>query len=220
MALPWTRRPPHLDGTLAGDAGFDPLHLAASPARLAFMAEAEVKHARLAMLCAAGIPLAELWHPGLAATLGLGDALVDGRAPTIPNGGLAHFAPFMLVAFAGAAAVEALTSEHHWFAPLQKQLGVGSPPPEGYHAGELGFDPLGLYTVFGQGDEARKVMRTAEIKNGRTAMVGVLAYVCQELVQGTPVVAQTPILFKPFWLVVASALGANLDEQLVEPWED
>ena len=29
--------------------------------------------------------------------------------------------------------------------------------------------------------------------------------------------AQTPILFKPFWLVVASALGANLDEQLVEP---
>ena len=113
-----------------------------------------------------------------------------------------------------------LTSKHHWFAPLQKQFGVGEKAPEGYHAGELGFDPFGLYSVFGKGEEAKKVMRTAEIKNGRTAMIGVLAYVCQEFVQGTPVVAQTPILFKPFWLVVASALGANLDEQLVEPWED
>ena len=59
MALPWTRRPPHLDGTLAGDAGFDPLPLADTSDKLAFMADAEVKHARLAMLCAAGWPLSE-----------------------------------------------------------------------------------------------------------------------------------------------------------------
>ena len=33
--------------------------------------DAEVKHARLAMLAAAGWPLAELFHPKLAAALGL-----------------------------------------------------------------------------------------------------------------------------------------------------
>ena len=44
-----------LDGTLAGDAGFDPLGLGSSSTKsLYWMADAEVKHARLAMLAAVG----------------------------------------------------------------------------------------------------------------------------------------------------------------------
>ena len=120
-----------------------------------------------------GYPLAELWHPSIAASLGLGSALVDGRAPTIPNGGLASFVPFMALAFINAATVEVLTSKHHWFAPLQKQFGRQKALEGTTRAARL--RPARLYSVFGKGEEAKKVMRTAEIKNGRTAMIGVLA---------------------------------------------
>jgi hypothetical protein len=47
-AVPFLKRPACLDGTLAGDAGFDPLGLADSPANLALYAEAEVSKARAA----------------------------------------------------------------------------------------------------------------------------------------------------------------------------
>jgi hypothetical protein len=43
-----------LDDSLAADAGFDPLGLADSKKTLYWMREAEVKHARLAMLAAVG----------------------------------------------------------------------------------------------------------------------------------------------------------------------
>jgi len=39
-----------LDGTMAGDRGFDPFGFADSTARLTEFREAEIKHARLAML--------------------------------------------------------------------------------------------------------------------------------------------------------------------------
>merc|ERR1719231_1743563 len=38
------------DGTLAGDMNFDPLMIADNPGKLAWYREAEIKHARLAML--------------------------------------------------------------------------------------------------------------------------------------------------------------------------
>ena len=43
-----------LDGTLAGDVGFDPIGFAKSTKTLYWMREAEVKHGRLAMLAAVG----------------------------------------------------------------------------------------------------------------------------------------------------------------------
>ena len=45
---------------LAGDMGFDPLDLADTPESLAWYREAEVKHARLAMLAAFGWPVSEV----------------------------------------------------------------------------------------------------------------------------------------------------------------
>ena len=88
-------RPSYLDGSLAADGGFDPLGFcvnglpngmpgtfsATQPsdsdlkANLMWMREAEIKHSRLAMLAAAGWPLAELWHGGLAGALGAPYAL-------------------------------------------------------------------------------------------------------------------------------------------------
>merc|ERR1719482_416656 len=52
------------DKKLAGDIGFDPLKLSADPANLAKYREAEIRHARLAMLAAFGWPAAEVTNFG------------------------------------------------------------------------------------------------------------------------------------------------------------
>ena len=68
QALPFLDRPEVLDEVrLAGDAGFDPLGLATDAESLIRYRDAELKHARLAMLAAVGWPLGELFQPDLAA---------------------------------------------------------------------------------------------------------------------------------------------------------
>ena len=81
---------PVLDGTLAGDAGFDPLRIAKDKATLFSLREGEIKHARIAMLAAAGWPVSELSHYTLASYFGTDFASLgsDGRAPSVLNGGL------------------------------------------------------------------------------------------------------------------------------------
>ena len=92
-----------------------------------------------------------------------------------------------------------------------------------YVPGDCGFDPLNLYNWFGQNvgvmeqmraerdpeyafqmiEEARREMETAEIKNGRLAMLAITGYAFQEAAWGTPVVDQTPIFFTFFGDVLA-----------------
>eukprot|EP00588_Corethron_pennatum_P026952 CAMPEP_0194324278 /NCGR_PEP_ID=MMETSP0171-20130528/27192_1 /TAXON_ID=218684 /ORGANISM="Corethron pennatum, Strain L29A3" /LENGTH=114 /DNA_ID=CAMNT_0039083139 /DNA_START=78 /DNA_END=419 /DNA_ORIENTATION=+ len=55
-SIPFVDCPSVLDGSMAGDVGFDPLGFAKSPLHLTTYREAEIKHARLAMLAAAGWP--------------------------------------------------------------------------------------------------------------------------------------------------------------------
>merc|ERR1719359_688622 len=69
------------DGTLAGDLNFDPLMIADNSEKLAWYREAEIKHARLAMLAAFGWPASEVFNFG-------GLLTGDGRAPSLLNGGL------------------------------------------------------------------------------------------------------------------------------------
>lgn len=57
-----TRPPAHLDGTLPGDYGFDPLGLGSDPARLAWNQEAELMHGRWAMAAVVGVVAADLAH--------------------------------------------------------------------------------------------------------------------------------------------------------------
>ena len=52
--------PAHLDGTLPGDFGFDPLGLGADPQRLKYYQEAELMNARWAMMAVAGIVAQEV----------------------------------------------------------------------------------------------------------------------------------------------------------------
>ena len=222
---PGATAPSYLDGTFAADAGCDPLCLAAlatpvsvvpftrtgasmldrylpfawsveqreeimaartpkeQKATIAWMREAEIKHARLAMLAVIGWPLAELINPFNA--LGY----VGGKAPALLNGGLDAFAPFMLVVAGVAGYLELQTVDDVYQTYLYKQ-------DKERVQGDMGFDPLGLSKQAG----SYEFVASAEIYNGRLAMLAITGFALQEFVWGKPVVEQTPMFFKSaFW---------------------
>lgn len=168
-------------GQLAGDWGFDPLGLAPTPQTLAWYREAEMKHARLAMLAALGWPLAEELNGPLSALLGRESLLVDGRAPTLLNGGLGAVP---LLYWIGVLALAIWVESNY----IDMQIGVARRTD--YMPGMLGFDPLKLNS---------RLMREAEVLNGRVAMVAVVIYAISEAIFKQPVVAETPFLFQPIW---------------------
>ena len=208
LALPFSPRPAVLACDLAADAGFDPAGLATSKVDLYNYREAEVKHARLAMLAAAGWPIAELWDGPIAGVLHLPSIVEQngGRDPSVLNGGLGLISPVYwvgVVALAGAIEFVGETNKARQKAEDSTWMLTGSWVP-----GDLGFDPLGLYTTFGDNAQAKMLMETAELKNGRLAMVAILSYVIEEVVSGKPVVELTPLFFEPFWKVVEDLMFA------------
>merc|ERR1719148_22607 len=177
---------------MAGDRGFDPFGFAKSEERLTEMREAEVKHARLAMLAAAGWPLSELWDKKIALMLDLPPLLdaTTGRVPSVLNGGLGKVSPvYWIGCLALAGACEAYG-------------GIVASKKEGYFPGNFGFDPLGLYP---KDVEAQKQRQLSEIKHGRLAMIAITAFAAQEYVSHTAVVDHAAIFFKPITQVIGEA---------------
>ena len=148
------------DQTLAGDMSFDPLMISDTPEKLAWYRGAEVKHARLAMLAAFGWPISEITNFG-----GLLNG--DGRAPSLLNGGLGNV---NAVYWAGVAALAV-----YWESQgLDKQFGK----KDDYLPGMLNFDPLGADSPS---------MRSAEITNGRVAMVAITIFALEEALTKAPI---------------------------------
>ena len=179
-------KPPHVtvrvgDGYLAGDSGFDPLLLADTPKKLMWYREAEVKHARLAMLAAVGWPLSELFDGPLAATFGLPSKLLaDGRVPSTFNGGLDSInSVYWYAVVAAAIFVESKS--------LDMMFGK---KPDDFSPGMLGYDVLG---------QDSPGLRRAEITNGRVAMVAIVVFALEEAVFKAPVVEKTSVFFQPIW---------------------
>lgn len=217
-ALPFAMAPAVLDGSLAGDSGFDPVGFADSREKLYVLREAELKHARLAMLAAAGWPVAELFQPFAARTLGMSSALnVDGRNPSVLNGFTSHWQDpvFVAVVFAAVAAIELGTLNRQFIPPKDsvrfdsRGAYLKQKEGEGFVSGDFGFDPFGASSFFGASDQGRKAMRTAEIKNGRLAMLAITGFAIQEFALKESVVLQTPIFFEPFWRVVADLMTGD-----------
>mmetsp|Transcript_26717 Transcript_26717/g.38187 ORF Transcript_26717/g.38187 Transcript_26717/m.38187 type:complete len:306 (+) Transcript_26717:61-978(+) len=197
--FPMLLSPSPLDGSFAGDVGFDPIGFSKDKETLYKMREAEIKHCRLAMLAAAGWPLSELWHAEIANTLGLDSILAaEGKAPSVLNGGLDN--TWILA----AALVSLLVGGLLEFRTMEMSQ------RSGYKPGNLDFDPLNLYSFrasFGLDQITEKIsreeklarakfdMELCEIKNGRLAMLAISAYAAQEFVSGIPVVQQTPFFF-------------------------
>merc|ERR1711988_460841 len=62
---PGNTPPAHLDGSMPGDYGFDPLRLGSDPNSLKWFREAELQHSRWAMLGVVGILVGEIVRPDI-----------------------------------------------------------------------------------------------------------------------------------------------------------
>jgi len=215
------KAPAYLDGAMAGDVGFDPWGLVAlanptaatdkfartakerdakmlsmtaeeQKQALAWMRESELKHARLAMLAAAGWPLSELSSGPFLKELG-----TAGRAPSLFNGHLLDFLPVLLVVFGPIAYLEFTnkdtlkTEGDYGFDPLGlagEQRPYGAFPFDAFLAKKTPIDAL-------PNAKDLDAMKLAELKNGRLAMMAITGMAVQETVWGVPVVEQTPFFF-------------------------
>mmetsp|Transcript_26770 Transcript_26770/g.32854 ORF Transcript_26770/g.32854 Transcript_26770/m.32854 type:complete len:372 (+) Transcript_26770:38-1153(+) len=190
-SIPFVNCPVVLDGNMGGDVGFDPLGFSKTSTDLANYREAEIKHARLAMLAAAGWPISELFDKKIATVLGLAPALdAAGRVPSVLNGGMGKISPF----YWGACILVAAAIDAYGFTSANKKAG--------YIPGDLGFDPFGLYP---KDEKGKKWMQTAEIKNGRLAMIAITAFAAQEFVSHVAIIDETPFFFKPIWQTLSDS---------------
>mmetsp|Transcript_28571 Transcript_28571/g.43926 ORF Transcript_28571/g.43926 Transcript_28571/m.43926 type:complete len:265 (+) Transcript_28571:121-915(+) len=175
---------PVLDGELAGDYGFDPLRLAKDKESLWAYREAEVKHARLAMLAVVGWPTSELLDGKIAAMFGAESVLDAGdRAPSLFNGGLEKISPEWWGFCLG------MTASINLYSAARAEEGL-----PGYIPGDLGFDPLGLYP---ESSEGKRDFQTMEINHGRAAMIGVAGLSLMEAQTKIGVIDEMPIFFAP-----------------------
>jgi len=181
------------ESDLAGNVGFDPLGLAKNQEQLWEYREAEIKHARLAMLASIGWPVSEVLDRNIADFFNLPTALDDGdRVPSVLNGGMEKI-PVQFWGFCLG-----LSAAIDMYGVAKARRG-----DEGYFPGNLGFDPLGLFPTDKEGQEQVKL---AEIKHGRVAMIGVFGYVFEEYKTHMAVVDETPFLFQPITETVEEAI--------------
>lgn len=192
QALPWLPRPSGLDAVkIAGDFGFDPIGLGSSKDAILKYRAAEIKHCRLAMLAAAGWPIAELYDGGLANLIGAPSPIADnsGLSPSLLNGGLGLVSPiYWAVVVLAAVAVE-----------------ISGMAIKGDTPGDYGFDPIGFYP---DSPNEQTRMQDQELTHGRTAMIAIVAFAAQEFTSKVPVVRETPFFFEPIWTYLTKELGS------------
>jgi len=176
IALPFDKRPPGLDGTLAGDVGFDPAGFTNNPnpikgiPALKWYREAEITHGRVAMLATVGFFFPAIWHfPGGA--LGVeADAYANlnpyGALTSVPEGCLWQIAVFIF-------GLE--------MARIQRCI-KGDKGAGNLGLGQTGFNPFN----FNYTPEEYLEKQVQEIKHGRLAMFGILGMILQLNVVGKP----------------------------------
>lgn len=201
VSMPFLKRPTNLDGTHAGDIGFDPLGLSENLDMYTMM-EAEVRHARLAMLAVVGWPLSELMGPNF---------MLHGPnhlAPSVLNG----FDPLSFIAVAGILGgfgyFEYKTSLRRTNdTPIGKKHTEDMANVWKYGVpGDYNFDPLNLYSMFGDSADGRKAMRELEIGHGRWAMGGITAFAAWEALTGHAIV-ENSMFFHPNAALPAAAIA-------------
>jgi len=186
--FPGNPAPEYLNGTLAGDYGFDPLGLGSDPELLKWFVQAELQNARWAMLGAAGVLFTSLAHE---AGLGFPEWFDAGKV-SIENGTIGI--PAVKASFGTLLAVQFLL--FNW-AEVKRWYDIKNPGSQGdgsffgitddfkgvengYPGGKY-FDPFGL----SRGDPALyRKYKENEIRNGRLAMVAMLGFWSQYLATG------------------------------------
>ncbi|MEW5302478.1 MAG: hypothetical protein WDW36_005259 [Sanguina aurantia] len=194
--FPGNEAPAHLDGTLAGDYGFDPLSLGSEKELLRWFVQAELVHARWAMLGVAGILFTAV---GAEAGNGLPQWYDAGKV-SIESSGI----PFGTLLVTQALLFGWVEFKRWFDFQVPGSQGDGSflgltdelkGTTNGYPGGKL-FDPIGL----SRGSEAQlKEYKTKEIKNGRLAMVAMVGFLAQHSATGKgPIQNLTDHLADPY----------------------
>jgi len=177
--MPGNPAPAHLDGSLAGDYGFDPLNLGSDERVLKWMVEAELQHARWAMMGVAGILFVSI---GAQAGAGY-PQWYDAGEVAIKNSpmplGTMIITQILLMQWAelrrGQDFQKAGSMADGSFLGVTEEF-KGKMP--GYPGGKY-FDPLGM----SEGPEF-EVYKQKEIKNGRLAMVAFVGFAAQHAATG------------------------------------
>ena len=151
-SMPFLNQPAKLDGSLAGDEGFDPLGLSEIEdlgIDLYWMREAELKHARVAMLAITGSLFQEMGFvvPGAPTSANQ----IDNLWSCVDNNPGPIFAAIIFLGIAELFSGIAITEG--------RKSGERAP-------GDFGFNPLN----FGLSEATAKSFATKEIRNGRLAM--------------------------------------------------
>ncbi|GAA0166454.1 hypothetical protein LIER_21604 [Lithospermum erythrorhizon] len=173
--LPGLDPPSYLDGTLAGDFGFDPLGLGEDPESLKWYVQAELVHSRFAMAGVAGILFTDLlrvlrlkdlpvWYEAGATTFDFASTRTLLIVQLILMG-FVETKRYMDFVNPGSQASDGP------FIGMEAAL-KGLEP--GYPGGPF-FDPLGLAKDIKGANE----WKMKEIKNGRLAMIAMLGIFVQ-----------------------------------------
>jgi len=155
LALPFMNRPALLDGSMAGDVGFDPLGLSTIDGvgvDLYWLREAEIKHARVAMLAVAGVVQVELFGPAPGCEMCTAKNQMDA------------FWQFWNAHPQYIAASLIFITLIEFFSGIATTSGRESGERQ---PGDFGLDPLGFLN--GAPDKVER-LKAQEIANGRLAM--------------------------------------------------
>lgn len=185
-ALPFDKRPPNLDGTLAGDAGFDPAGFSNNPPKFwgvsgfKWYREAEIVHGRVAQLAVLGMIVPGIYHfagnPDIGVSADAFAQLNPYKAlSSVPETGLWHIS---LAIFA---------TELNRIKTVIK----GDKAPGDLGLGQGGWNPFG----FNYTEEEYFEKQVQEIKHGRLAMIAIVAELLQAKISGLGIPEQLGTAF-------------------------
>jgi hypothetical protein len=182
--FPGTTPPKHLDGTMPGDFGFDPLNLGEDKEALAWYQQAELMHARWAMLGVTGMAAPEI----------IGNPFVEGPLPNW------YDAPLWDGYMASPNTLFVVQMFMMNWAEVRRWQDMKNPgsmnedPLTGANKGDTNTDvgyPKGLFDPMGYAKDPKKAeeLKLKEIKNGRLAMVACMGCIIQQEATGVGPVA-------------------------------
>eukprot|EP00197_Chlamydomonas_leiostraca_P002672 CAMPEP_0202857030 /NCGR_PEP_ID=MMETSP1391-20130828/117_1 /ASSEMBLY_ACC=CAM_ASM_000867 /TAXON_ID=1034604 /ORGANISM="Chlamydomonas leiostraca, Strain SAG 11-49" /LENGTH=258 /DNA_ID=CAMNT_0049535777 /DNA_START=9 /DNA_END=785 /DNA_ORIENTATION=+ len=196
--FPGSKLPEHLNGSLPGDYGFDPLGLGKDEQALKWYVQGELQNARWAMLAVAGILV-----PELLSSIGF----------SWPGAGVKWFEAGAFPYFASAGAlfgVQMLLFAWVEFRRYQDIVKPGSASQDPIFtsnklpAGEVGY-PGGIFDPFGWSKGDMATLKVKELKNGRLAMLAFAGFAAQAWTTGTtPLEALSKHLADPWNTTVFS----------------
>lgn len=203
MFYPGAVSPGYLDGSLAGDYGFDPLGFGADPVALQWYRQAELVHGRWAMLGTAGIIVQEYLKPDIFwYEAGLPENLPEQFQNGDSNLAALFAWEFVLMHFVEVAR----WLDYKNFGSVN-YIADGMPSPLKLSNKEMGY-PGGVFDPFGFAEGNLKNLQTKEIKNGRLAMVAFVGFTIQAQALGEgPIECWREHISDPWHTTIFDGLG-------------